>query len=184
MKKRKKKKRDTDGVVRAEAGLEQRAEEPVDGLVVGEHDRELDQVGQVDAAEHLADEAQLAKVEQEPLVLARLLVQGEAQHLGRVAGRRQDVVLQLDVVGAARLSVHHQESVVEVLFGAPAHPLRRVVERRPQPRHVRIERRRRRHDFQQSALHRLAESKDSQSVFFLFYCFTESSLVSAFPVFE
>ena len=50
----------------ADHGLDNVLEEPVDGLVVVEHEEELDQGGQVRALEQLPDEPQLAVVYHEP----------------------------------------------------------------------------------------------------------------------
>ena len=121
------------------ASIQQRIEQPIDRLIVSEHDGKLDEVGQIDAFEHFADESQLAKVEQEPILFLGLFAQGELDHFGDVAGCSQNIVFQLDVVGAARLSVHHQKGVVQVLLGAPFDPLHRIVESNAHFVQIRIE---------------------------------------------
>ena len=50
----------------ADHGLDDVLEEPVHGLVVVEHEEELDQSGQVRALEQLPDKPQLAVVDHKP----------------------------------------------------------------------------------------------------------------------
>ena len=49
-------------------------QELVSGFVVVEHDQELVEDGQVDGLEHLADEPELAEVQDEPILKKAVLI--------------------------------------------------------------------------------------------------------------
>ena len=57
-------------------------QQPVHGLVVVEHDEELNEPGKVDGSEELADEAELAEVDDKPRLLLQGFLEGKVFHDG------------------------------------------------------------------------------------------------------
>ena len=104
------------------------------------------------------DETQLTELDNEPLGCERFHAMGMFQHLTNEAANRNDVVLQLNVIATQWLCVHHQESVVQVLFSAPLDPLETVVQIWRQIGQVRVVRRSRSDQNNQTVIHIRPES--------------------------
>lgn len=77
----------------------------------------------------LTDKSQLTKIQNEPWFLRCYLVDSELFHLAYVIRFCQNVVLELDVKRALRLTIRHEKSEIQILFRPPPNPFHRIPER-------------------------------------------------------
>lgn len=70
----------------------------------------------------LTYKTKLAEIENDPILFFDGVFKSEGSHGFEETLFRLNVILQLHVVDALRLSVHHEEGVIQILFRPPPFP--------------------------------------------------------------